>query len=321
MIRTVAFIVTLFSSLWGINQAKYLRQAPNDSPIIGIFSQPSTSSVEPCNGDCLYIAASYVKFIEAAGGRVIPINYYASKEELTDIFSKINGVVFTGGSSEFTQAAQDMFDIVVAANDQGDYSPLWGTCMGFEWLLIAATQNVSILDGVFDAHNYSIPLEFVPNAGKSRLFGDASPEIMKILATEDVTMNNHYYGIFTEHFKSDPKISSFFQLLSTNKDRVGVEFVSTMEAYSYPIYGVQWHPEKNAFEWEKENGAYYEAINHSAHGIAIEQYLANFFVAEARKNYHVFANVDEEESLLIYNWPKSRSGPSFVESYFFPNDF
>jgi hypothetical protein len=38
--------------------------ALNNSPIIGIFSQPSTSKLGKCNGDCLYIAASYVKYLE-----------------------------------------------------------------------------------------------------------------------------------------------------------------------------------------------------------------------------------------------------------------
>jgi hypothetical protein len=50
-----------------------------------------------CGGDCLYLAASYVKYIESAGARVVPINYYASEEELDDVFSKVNGFLFPGG--------------------------------------------------------------------------------------------------------------------------------------------------------------------------------------------------------------------------------
>jgi gamma-glutamyl hydrolase len=104
------------------------------------------------------------------------------------------------------------------------------------------------LDGIFDSENYSIPLDFTSSAMKSRIFGSASADIIKILKTENVTMNNHHYGIYTDHFLSTESLSSFFHLLSTNDDKQGVEFVSTMEAYKYPIYGVQWHPEKNAFE-------------------------------------------------------------------------
>ena len=46
-------------------------------------------------------------------------------------------------------------------------------------------------------------------------------------------------------------------------------------AINYPIYGVQFHPEKNGFEWMVD-----EAIPHSQHAVIIMQNLANFFVQE-----------------------------------------
>ena len=33
-------------------------------------------------------------------------------------------------------------------------------------------------------------------------------------------------------------------MLAVNADRKGSEYVSAAEALSYPIYGLQWHPEK-----------------------------------------------------------------------------
>jgi len=46
-------------------------------------------------------------------------------------------------------------------------------------------------------------------------------------------------------------MSGTFDVLSTNSDRQGVDFVSSIEAKDFPIYGTQWHPEKNAYEWAK----------------------------------------------------------------------
>ena len=46
-------------------------------------------------------------------------------------------------------------------------------------------------------------------------------------------------------------------------------------AFKYPIYGTQWHPEKNAFNWNP-----HYVINHSAHAVRVAQYFANFFVSE-----------------------------------------
>ena len=45
----------------------------------------------------------------------------------------------------------------------------------------------------------------------------------------------------------------------------------------YPIYGTQWHPEKNPFFWDSR---YH--VNHSLEGIKGTQYMANFFMQEGK---------------------------------------
>ena len=224
----------------------------NERPVVALFTQPSTSTAGSCGGNCLYLASSYVKYIESAGARVVPVNYYANTTELDAIFDSVNGFFFPGGGSAFPASAQYVYDRIVKANDKGDFMPLWGTCMGFQWLLISQSRNTNILDpksGVFDSYNLSIPLDLTAEANTSRYFKNASPEQMSIITTENVTMNNHHYGIYPTHFASTQYLASFFSVLSTNKDRQGVEFVSMIEAFDYPIYGSQWHPEKNVFEW------------------------------------------------------------------------
>ncbi len=52
----------------------------------------------------------------------------------------------------------------------------------------------------------------------------------------------------------------------------------TRAAYDYPFYGVQWHPEKNGFEWTP-----HEDIPHTEPAVAVMQGLANFFVQEGRQ--------------------------------------
>ena len=41
----------------------------------------------------------------------------------------------------------------------------------------------------------------------------------------------------------------FWRALSWNYDRKGLKYVSSIEARKYPFIGVQFHPEKNVFEW------------------------------------------------------------------------
>lgn len=300
----------------------------NDYPIIGVFTQPSTKPQAPCSGNCLYLAASYVKNLESAGARVVPINYYADEAELDMLFASLNGFFFVGGGAAYPPSAQYLFDKTVQANDAGDFAPLWGTCMGFQWLLLAATNNGIKLDPSdgtqMDAYNLSIPLDFASAAvvGESKLFGAAPADVMQILASQNVTMNNHHYGIYPQHFVQTPALASFYSVLSTNKDRAGTAFVSTIEAFRYPIFGSQWHPEKNPFEWGMTpEGMPNEAINHSPDAIRVAQYASNFFVQQARRSSHSFSSAAQEQAALIQNYAAVPTTGDFQQTYFFQNDF
>jgi hypothetical protein len=53
----------------------------------------------------------------------------------------------------------------------------------------------------------------------------------------------------TVSWQGSASLKSFFQLLSTNVDRKGKAFVSSVEAFNFPIYATQWHPERPQFDW------------------------------------------------------------------------
>merc|ERR1712183_490038 len=129
--------------------------------------------------------------------------------------------------------------------------PVFGTCLGFEYMVsVASEAGESILQSNYDAENISLPLYFTEDSfNNSQLFLNSH---IRQIATQNVTMNNHQRGISPEAFVSDRLLSSMFKIISTNIDRLGKPFVSTIEAKNttmFPFYGVQWHPEKNNFEF------------------------------------------------------------------------
>jgi len=285
--------------------------AQNNYPVIGIYAQLYNDN---CTAGPDYIAASYVKWIESAGAQVVPIPYHISNAHARGNFSVLNGLVFPGGNCPCPAEASYFYQYAVQKNLQGDYFPIWGTCLGFEWLM-QMTGN-AVLDGPYDAENYSIPVNFTSAAATSRILTGQST-IYNILATEPVAMNNHQQGLTPDHFNSNSALTGFFQLLATNNDREGNPFISMVEAWKVPVYGTQWHPEKPQFEWGEENGAPYEAINHDWDSVQAGQYFANFFVNECRKSNHSYPNEDAEQAALIYNYPVNQTGPDFVETYYF----
>jgi gamma-glutamyl-gamma-aminobutyrate hydrolase PuuD len=55
-------------------------------------------------------------------------------------------------------------------------------------------------------------------------------------------------------------------------------YISTVEAKGYPILGLQWHPEKNSFEWTKHksipHGYWASEITHQARAGTMRLYIA-----------------------------------------------
>mmetsp|Transcript_27625 Transcript_27625/g.42265 ORF Transcript_27625/g.42265 Transcript_27625/m.42265 type:complete len:376 (-) Transcript_27625:148-1275(-) len=257
------------------------QQFVKDRPVIGILSTPNHNHTET------YVAASYVKWLEAAGARSIVIPFYADDDTVEDIFGQINGLLLPGGTAidAVPDSVKKLWSLAKKSNDDGDVFPIWGTCLSFEYMvwMIGDYGRENIQDG-FDSHNISLPLHFTEAVVHSRALADI--EVQTITATQPVTMNVHRHGIEPETFANDPGLSSFFDVIATSFDGNGREFVSVIEAKSYPFYGVQFHPEKPNFEYSTYPGTDIPvySINHSEDAVEVMFRLAKFFVSEARRN-------------------------------------
>uniref|UniRef100_A0A8C9PFV6 folate gamma-glutamyl hydrolase n=1 Tax=Spermophilus dauricus TaxID=99837 RepID=A0A8C9PFV6_SPEDA len=282
------------------------------NPIIGILMQKCHKEMK--NFGRYYIAASYVKYLESAGARVIPIRervsvcvyvcVYGGKMHLNWCFR----ILFPGGSvdlkrSDYAQVAKIFYDLAIQSYDDGDYFPVWGTCLGFEELTyLVSGDGECLLTHTEHTVAVTLPLNFTGGEDYSCCF---TRQLSK--------SGTHKWRLFIKNFTLNEKLSKFFSVLTTNRDDK-IEFISSMEGYKYPVYGVQWHPEKAPYEWEKLQG-----ISHEANAVKTAFYLAEFFVSEARKNDHHFESQSEEEKALIYQFRPIYTGnfSSFQQCYMF----
>lgn len=277
------------------------RKSTTSRPLIGIVSQGGF----PAPQGTSYIAASYVKFVESAGARAVPILVDMSREEIQKIFDAVNGILIPGGGQELSPGhayydiVKTLFDMTVQENDRGVHFPMHGTCLGFEALAVAASGNTSVLT-TFDAEDYAQPLYPTEHADTSRFFQDLPRHVVESLYNKAVAMENHMHGVLYSSFGENPSLNDFFQVLTLSTDRQKKVYVSTVESKKYPISATQWHPEKNAFEWTRS-----ENIPHDLDAILVTQAVANSFVNSARKNSHSPKTVEEEQDMLIYNWSKN----------------
>ena len=156
-------------ALLAISSLVLAQPSNNNRPIVGIMTQPLGTEISNASStNVTYIAASYVKFLESAGARVVPIHYDSSDEELTALFHSINGILLPGGGADLANttrirhSGQVLYDLAIAANDAGDAFPVWGTCMGFQFLSLLTAQQDSILcEACYDSEGTPRPSALV----------------------------------------------------------------------------------------------------------------------------------------------------------------
>ena len=96
----------MIQSLLSIN-----NRMRNERPIIGVLAQDinSISSAMKNTNYNSYISASYVKFLESGGARVVPILIDQSDEYYQMIFDSINGMLIPGGAVDFDNSGKHDF--------------------------------------------------------------------------------------------------------------------------------------------------------------------------------------------------------------------
>lgn len=204
----------------------------NNRPIIGIPTMAITDKLlmksKPELKGKSYIAASYVKYLEMAGARVVPIEGDLSDDELLKIFNSINGLLFTGGevnleSSSYYRTTKRLFQLATTVNSVNDYFPILGICRGMQAMLVHTTGSLSILQ-LTNARNYTTSLKWIST--DSQLLADIPKKLIQSMSTSNITSHFHKYGITPNDFHRNKRVNKMFDILATSLDRNGKEFVS-----------------------------------------------------------------------------------------------
>ncbi len=217
----------------------------NNRPVIGVLAQEITPGLLPPGvKGTSYLAASYVKYIEGAGGRVVPILTTMSEQELEDIFQSINGVLFPGGDadlfySKYYKNAKSLYEKATKANSAGDFFPIWGTCLGFQTLTtITAGKEIVTPSNAVDI---SLPLNLTADVLNSKMLKDAPKDLVMTLKKEAVTYNWHFNCVAPDTFSASKELKESYKVLSLNNDINGKTFISTIEGELSTLIGITMH--------------------------------------------------------------------------------
>ena len=187
---------------------------------------------------------NYVKWIESSGATAVPIPYNVSKTTLRNYLDRLDAMIWTGGYIEshkysekqymtYMKTLKYCFDTICDFNDNGRSFPIWGTCLGFEILVLLGKKTPL---PTFFNHLQSHPC----NGKKTITFTSSpstmkqwfSPSMRKKMASTLCSTHHHTLGFDIQEF-------DYLTVVSTQDG-----FVNMIEYKKYPFYGVQFHPER-----------------------------------------------------------------------------
>lgn len=101
----------------------FTGEVHNDKPLIGILTQPLDNVMKnnpKTKGYTSEMVASYVQFIESAGGRVVPLKYDDNLDYNLKKLEKLNGILLMGGGlsgGPYVDFAYEVYKKVKSLND------------------------------------------------------------------------------------------------------------------------------------------------------------------------------------------------------------
>jgi len=186
---------------------------------------------------------NYVKWIESSGAKACIIPYNVSLSELTSILSTISGIVFTGGSINnkkkytdkqritYVTTLHHAYSQIKQYNNQGRYFPIWGTCLGFEMLMLF--QQNRPIEHIFDyLQPHKLKGVSTIKMKDSRIKSFFPTWIIPEMETRLCAIHSHTFGF-------DIVPNKNITIVSTESN-----FINMIEFKQYPFYGLQFHPEK-----------------------------------------------------------------------------
>lgn len=210
-------------------------------------------------------------------------------------------------------------------NDDKKYYPIWGTCLGFEELIVSfAGESTAPQSSGWDDRDQYHKIYTEELYWSSDFFGKLgmiSLEDHKKVLSQDIPYYHHDEGISEDDFNKSSSLKKNLDILGYSKtshpDKP--EFIAILEAKKYPMYFTQFHPEKHQFEKK----SIYDGLDRSQSTIKLMSAYIFEFVERTRKYAQPMSKIPEwvQAYFSFYQTPKLSPAKSFERIYVFNSYF
>ena len=218
------------------------------------LSAEEFDSIHELIHDAGYVADNYREWLQSADIQIIPVLFYNGLQEISDLMDNLDGFVLTGGSESFYkyEGYPSLYLTTIAhilkkakeINDSGREFPLWGTCLGFEALIVAESEGKLNRKKVMNHVKLRERIHVSDNKLRSvQFFSEKELDDM-----EDIPLLyfNHMWGLSKWDIENLPELEDKIKI-GANIDTDAQRNVAVwMEFVRYPFFGTQFHPEKEA---------------------------------------------------------------------------
>ena len=288
-----------------------------------------------------FFPSSYAKWLRRHNVQIVPIDIYSSDDDLRLIMQSVDGVLLTGGAvplihsdtkiriddsfsnigrvtelSFYTRKIRQIVTIAKELNGQrNNRYPIWGTCLGFEGLILAeAGLDVRFSD--IDNNNFNTRLHLTEQGTQSNFVSFFPQKTIDAVQKDPIFFFNHDHAFFLSEFEKNEALSREYKVVATattKYDKYPEPIVAVIENRNFPFYGVQFHPEKNAFE-SKVNA------DRSKATLQIMDKIAEFFCEKLDTVEDDSRLVEVEQRLQPYSVYVGSNIGVFDEVYIFQKD-
>lgn len=213
---------------------------------VGIITMPQKGKAG--EGGKPFIINNNVAWFADRGIDIVPIPYNTKSPE--KYMKRIHGLYLQGGpvyNEDYMKTAMRFLELAVEANKRGEYFPVWGTCHGFQTLIMMFGRLQIDGDdlGYFNARrNYMSNVHLTLTSLHSRMTASWPKWFKSYLEKGDHVYFANCRGITPEEFLKNKALRIMFSIVGISHDRNRKRFVSIIEAKKgLPFYGTQFHPE------------------------------------------------------------------------------